>query len=57
MGGLSTTQMTFRLEQFRAVSSGIIEAAASTFLLTIAVKWYEAGSVSKALLAAAGSCG
>lgn len=42
---------------FRAVSAGIIESAAGTFLLTIAVQWYKAGSVSKALIAAAGSCG
>lgn len=57
MGSLPTSELTYRLERIRAVSSGIIEAAAGTFLLLIAVRWFQAGATSKALLAASSSCG
>ncbi|MBG89370.1 MAG: hypothetical protein CMO80_21085 [Verrucomicrobiales bacterium] len=48
---------TYRYEKLRAVASGTIEAAAHTFLLLIAVRWFEAGSTAKSLVAAAGSFG
>src|SRR4051812_4013696 len=51
------TAVTFRHERWRAVSAGILEAAANTFLLIIAVRWFHAGSTSKALVAGGGSFG
>ena len=57
MGDSSITEKTYRYECWRALSSGFIEAAAGTFLLLIAVRWYAAGSVAKAILAAGSSCG
>lgn len=51
------TQRTFRLERWRAITAGILETAATTFLLLIAVKWFAAGSVAKALLAGGASVG
>jgi MFS family permease len=51
------TKQTYRYERWRALSSGIIETAGSTFLLLIAVRWYHAGSFAKALIAGGGSIG
>jgi hypothetical protein len=51
------TQQTFLYERLRAFSSGILEAAAGTFLLLIAVRWFQAGPVSKGIIAAGSSCG
>jgi MFS family permease len=51
------TAITFRHERWRAVSAGILETAAQTFLLIVAVKWFHAGSTSKALVAGGGSFG
>jgi MFS family permease len=51
------TQRTFRYELWRAASAGIIETAGSTFLLLIAVRWYDAGAFAKAAVAGAGSVG
>jgi MFS family permease len=51
------TAITFRHERWRAVSAGILETAASTFLLIIAVRWFHAGSTEKALVAGGGSFG
>jgi hypothetical protein len=53
----SHTEVTFHYERLRAVSSGILETAATTFLLLIAVRWFEAGAVAKALVAGGGSFG
>jgi len=39
------------------VAHGVLEAGGSTFLLLIAVRWYHAGSLAKALVAAGGSAG
>jgi len=41
----------------RAVAQGILETAAHTFLLLIAVEWFKAGAESKALVASAGAFG
>lgn len=41
----------------RSVAQGTLETAAHTFLLLIALNWYEAGELAKALVAAAGSFG
>jgi MFS family permease len=54
---LDRTRQTYRLEQRRAVANGILESAGSTFLLLIAVRWFEAGSFAKALVATGGSVG
>ena len=51
------TRTTFIYELWRAGSAGIIETAGSTFLLTIAVRWFHAGTSAKAVVAAAGSVG
>ena len=51
------TQITYRYERWRAVPAGVIESAATTFLLLIAVRWYQAGPFSKALVAGGGSLG
>ncbi len=50
-------QKTYAVECRRAVTSGILETAESTFLLLIAVRFFNAGATSKALIAAAGSFG
>lgn len=51
------TELTYRYERWRAVASGILETAGTTFLLLIAVRWFNAGATSKALVAGAGSFG
>lgn len=51
------TVQTFRFERWRAVSAGVMETAATTFLLVIAVRWFHAGAIAKGLIAAGGSVG
>ncbi len=51
------TTTTFRYERWRAVASGILETAATTFLLLIAVRHFEAGAIAKGLIASGGSVG
>jgi MFS family permease len=51
------TRQTYRFERWRAVSAGILETAGSTFLLLMAVRWFHAGAIAKAIVAAAGSVG
>ncbi len=51
------TERTFRFERWRALSGGILETAATTFLLLIAVKHFHAGATAKALLSIGGSIG
>ncbi len=51
------TAQTYRYERWRALASGILEAAGGTFLLLIAVRWFQAGENAKALVAAGGSFG
>lgn len=57
MSDSARTQLTYLYERWRAVSAGILETAGTTFLLLIAVRWYHAGSLSKAMVAASGSTG
>jgi MFS family permease len=57
MSGTERTQKTYLYERWRAPSAGVIEAAATIFLLLIAVRFYNAGSVAKALVAGGGSLG
>lgn len=51
------TRTTYFYELWRSATAGIIETAGSTFLLTIAVKQFAAGSVTKGIVAGAGSLG
>ena len=49
----SITRRTFRLEMVRALPVGVIETAATTFAVLIAIRWFEAGPDSKATVQAA----
>ena len=55
--GHHRTRTTYFYELWRSTSAGILETAGSTFLLTIAVKQFEAGAFAKAIVAGAGSLG
>ena len=54
---MNRTDITYRFERLRAVGSGILETAFTTFLLLIAVQWFEFGATAKATIAAAGALG
>jgi MFS family permease len=51
------TLLTFRYEALRAIAAGIIETASTTFLVLIAVRWFEAGPLAKGLVAAGSGLG
>jgi MFS family permease len=51
------TAVTYRYECWRAIPAGVIEAASTTFLLLIAVRFYHAGPLAKSLVAGGGSLG
>jgi MFS family permease len=51
------TRLTWRHERGRAVAHGIYETASQTFLLLIAVQFFQAGPTVKALVASGGSIG
>jgi MFS family permease len=53
----TTTARTYRYERLRAVASGIAETASTTFLLLIAVRWFDAGPLAKGLIAAGSGLG
>jgi MFS family permease len=57
MTGRDLTRTTYYYEKWRAPAAGILEAAATIFLLLIAVRWYNAGPYAKALVAGGGSVG
>ncbi|MBN2506341.1 MAG: hypothetical protein JXQ71_06575 [Verrucomicrobia bacterium] len=57
MSAAQRTRTTYVFELWRAGATGIMETAGSTFLLAIAVVWFEAGFLAKALVAGAGSLG
>jgi MFS family permease len=57
MTGGDITQITYRNEKWRALAAGVLEAAATIFLLLMAVRWYNAGPYAKALVAGGGSVG
>jgi MFS family permease len=52
-----TVATTFRLENFRAPFSGVLETAGQTFLILIAVEAFDAGAGIKSLLVASGPLG
>ena len=51
------TKITYRYERWRALSTGVIETAGTTFLLIIAVRAYESGAIWKSAIAAGSSLG
>jgi hypothetical protein len=53
----SRTLRTFRFEALRAISAGIIETAGMTFFVLIAIRWFEAGSLAKGLVASGSGLG
>jgi MFS family permease len=53
----SRTLRTFRFETLRAISAGIIETAGTTFFVLIAIRWFEAGSFAKGLVASGSGLG
>ena len=57
MSEQNATQITYRYERWRALSAGILETAATTFLLLIAVRWFKADPLSKAIIASGGALG
>lgn len=57
MSDTGRTELTFHYERFRSVTAGIIESAGTTFLLLIAVRWFEAGATAKSLIATGTSLG
>ncbi|HAB19688.1 MAG TPA: hypothetical protein DCE44_25045, partial [Verrucomicrobiales bacterium] len=54
---MDRAQITFRFDCWRMVCAGVLESAANTFLLLMAVRNFEAGAVAKALVAGGGSFG
>jgi hypothetical protein len=53
----SRTVLTYRYECLRAVAAGIVETASTTFLMLIAVRWFEAGPFAKGCIAAGAGLG
>ncbi|MDB6057358.1 MAG: Major Facilitator Superfamily protein [Verrucomicrobiales bacterium] len=50
-------QLTYRFDNWRAISAGIVESASGTFLLLMAVRWFHANDTAKGLIATGGSVG
>ncbi len=46
------TAATYRFERWRALAAGILEAAGGTFLLLIAVRWFDGSCMARAVRAA-----
>jgi MFS family permease len=57
MTGQERRATTYRYERWRALTSGILETAGGTFLLLIAVRWFQTGPLPKALVAGGSSLG
>ncbi len=57
MSPTERTQITYRQERWRCVCAGLLETAGNTFLLLLAVRHFQAGSMAKALIAGGGSGG
>ncbi len=49
--------ITYRQERWRSACAGILETAGNTFLLLIATRYFHAGPIAKACVAAGGSVG
>jgi hypothetical protein len=50
-------RLTYRYERLRAPASGILDAAAMTFLLLVAVRHFQSGAIAKAVLGGGTSLG
>lgn len=57
MSGTDRTIITYRYERWRALTSGVIESAGTTFLLLIAVRAYQSGALWKSAVACGSSLG
>jgi len=57
LSAIAITRKTYLFDRLRSVASGVIDSAASTFLLLIAVKAFDAGTLSKSFIAASGNIG
>lgn len=57
VSGADRTAITYRYERWRALTSGIIESASTTFLLLIAVRAYQSGALWKSAVACGSSLG
>jgi len=57
MTAVERRDRTYLYERLRAPASGILEAAAMTFLLLVAVRHFKSGAMAKALLSAGTSLG
>lgn len=57
LSAVAITKKTYLFDRLRSVASGVIDSAASTFLLLIAVKAFDAGSIEKSFIAASGNIG
>ena len=51
------TAITYRFERWRSVAAGVLESAGGTFLLLIAVQYFQAGAIAKGLIAGSASFG
>ena len=51
------TLITFRYECLRAIAAGVIETASSTFLLLVAVRQFEAGTLAKSCVVSGAGLG
>lgn len=57
MSPAECTRITYRQDRWRCLCAGVLETAGSTFLLLLAVQYFHAGAVAKALVAGGGSFG
>ncbi len=57
MDSATRTTLTYRSECRRAIAAGIVETAGATFLLLIAVRWFDAGALAKGWIAAGSGLG
>jgi MFS family permease len=57
VSGEERIAITYRYERWRSLSTGILETAATTFLLTLAVRAYHSGALWKAAVAGGSSLG
>lgn len=54
---VNPTQITYRYERYRALASGVLDTAGTTFLLAVAVRSFQAGALAKAIIATGSSLG
>jgi hypothetical protein len=57
MAAEGRTPITFRYECLRAFAAGIIETAGGTFLLLVAVRFFEAGTIAKSCVVSGAGLG